>query len=329
MGHPEETDCGSSETEIRPHGLLPVNKPPGPTSYDCIRSIKRSCRLPRKWKIGHLGTLDPFASGILIIAMGQAVRYAEYGLHSVKKYRARLWLGDETDTLDPLGNVIESKPVPEDWRDRLDDIADRFTGKFPQVPPAFSAKKIKGRRSYKSAREGERIELEAVEVEIKSIEFGKTDENWVDFIADVSGGTYIRALGRDIAVALGTVGHLIGLERIAAGSFTINEAVPLESIEAGCTCVFEYHLYPVDRILSYLPVCMVREDAIEKLLHGQRLGPDDIIDGLPECESENEIMRINDTEGLFRALGRFGESGDSVVPFKPWLTEQATAKIKH
>jgi tRNA pseudouridine55 synthase len=316
MTNTEENACGSVDEEIRPHGLIPINKPPGPSSFDCIRIIRKSCSFPRKWKIGHLGTLDPFASGVLIIALGQAVRYAEYGLHSSKKYRARLWLGDETDTLDPLGSVIDTKPVPDDWKDRLSDVATQFTGTISQVPPAFSAKQVDGRRSYKAARVGEKVELKPIEVEVKSLEFGTRDENWVDFVAEVSSGTYIRALGRDIAKALGTVGHLIGLERIAAGPFTVDEAIPLESIKAGCTCAFKYHLHPVERILSHLPECIVHEAALEKISHGRKLSDEDFEDGMPGCDGDSGTVRIHDADGNFRALGRV--KGDSIVPFKPW-----------
>jgi len=316
MNHPEENSCGSTDTEVRPHGLLPINKPPGPSSFDCIRVIRKSCSFPRKWKIGHLGTLDPFASGVLIIALGQAVRYAEYGLHSVKKYRARLWLGDETDTLDPLGQVTDSKPVPDDWKERLDEIVNQFTGVISQVPPAFSAKQVDGKRAYKAARDGKIMELKPIEVEVKSLEFGEPDENWVDFVVEVSGGTYIRALARDIAKALGTAGHLIGLERISAGPFSIDEALPLESIKAGCTSVYKYHLYPVDRILSHLPECIVGETAIEKISHGRKLVGGDFESGLPEFDGETGTVRIHDTDGNFRALGR--TDGDSIIPFKPW-----------
>jgi tRNA pseudouridine55 synthase len=123
----------------------------------------------------------------MVIALGQAVRYAEYAIKSEKEYRARLWLGEETDTLDLTGKVIDSRPVPIDWQERLSDVSRKLTGKIMQAPPAFSAKQVDGRRSYKAARSGEKLDLEPVEVEIFSLEFAGTTDNWVDFTARVSG----------------------------------------------------------------------------------------------------------------------------------------------
>ena len=121
-----EHSCIDRDTEISPHGLIVMDKPPGPSGFDCIRHLRRNCNFPKKWKVGHLGTLDPFASGVMVIALGQAVRYSSYGLSSSKKYRARLWLGDETATLDPTGETIKSAPVPTGWKDKLGDIAKEF-----------------------------------------------------------------------------------------------------------------------------------------------------------------------------------------------------------
>ncbi len=321
MTEPCEIHPEPSDQEVRPHGLLVFDKPPGPTSYDCIRFLKRTCRLGAKWKIGHLGTLDPFASGVLLIALGQATRYASFALESAKKYRARLWLGDETDTLDPTGTVIASAPVPPDWPDRLPDISCKFIGIIEQAPPAFSAKQVDGKRSYRAARAGAPIDLEPVEVEIYSLEFTGIAENWVDFTATVSGGTYIRALGRDIAKALGTVGHLLGLERIASGRFPVEEAIPMKAFEVGGSTVMMHHLRPVDQILEHLRPCMIRDDRIPRLLHGGIVTREDIAGDFPDSPVESEVLRFVDSKGGFLALGRVTENPGEIVPFKPWLRQ--------
>lgn len=296
------------------HGLLVVDKPPGPTSYDVIRFLRKTCGINKKWKIGHLGTLDPFASGVMVIAFGQAVKYSEFGLRFRKTYRARLWLGDETDTLDPTGKVIATAPVPDDWKDRLAEVCSKFTGEIQQVPPAFSAKQVDGVRAYKSARAGEPVELKPVKVTIYSLQIIASDMNWVDFVAEVSSGTYVRSLGRDIAHALGTVGHLVGLERMSVGPFDCDMSIPFEAFERGGMDVLKHHLKPVDTILAELPSVVVKAESVDKIIYGKLLGSDDVegeIGGM-------EIYRIYDSEGRFRSLGRWAEAG--IIPYKPFTS---------
>jgi tRNA pseudouridine55 synthase len=302
---------------IEPHGLIVIDKPPGPTSYDCIRFLKRTCDLQRKWKIGHLGTLDPFASGVLVIALGKAVRYAGYALHSTKKYRARLWLGEETDTLDPTGKVIATSPIPEGWGGRLQEVAPGFRGIIEQQPPIYSAKQVDGRRSYKAAREGEKIDLKPIKVEIHSLEFGETGENCVDFVTEVSGGTYIRSLGRDIAKSFGTVGHLVGLERIAVGGFDSDVSIPLNAFEVGGSKVLMHHLRPVDQILEHLVSITIRDGREEKLKHGRIITKEDMTGEFPSVDDDSDTLRIIDSKGRFLSLGRV--KGESVIPFKQWV----------
>ncbi len=321
MAEMQDTRSLKPDIEPRPNGLIVVDKPPGPTTYDCIRHLRRACRIPRDWKMGHLGTLDPFATGVVVIAMGQAVRYAEYALHSTKKYRARLWLGEETDTLDPTGKVIDAKPVPPGLKARLPDAAAKFTGFIEQMPPAFSAKQVGGRRSYKAARKGEKVELRPVKVEILSIAFDEPAENWVDFVTVVSAGTYIRALGRDIARELGTVGHLIGLERLAVGRFPLEEAIPFDAFEVGGARPLLNHLRPVEQILEHLAAVTIRSGAGEKVLHGRLLSDEDFEGELPSAESQAQAVRLVDTNGKLMALGRPCDNPPGIVPFKPWVAD--------
>lgn len=304
-----------------PHGILVIDKPPGPTSYDCIRFLRRTCGLPKKWKIGHLGTLDPFATGVMVIALGQAVRYAAYAFNSDKEYRARLWLGEETDTLDFTGKVTESQEIPENWRDRLESVKEKFTGKCLQVPPQYSAKQVDGKRSYKAARKGEKLELKAVEVEIYSLEFGESQDNWVDFTAKVSGGTYIRSLGRDIAKGLGTLGYLIGLERTASGPFKKEVAIPFPAFELGGSQVLLHHLKPVDVIIGHIPLLTVKDDKTGKIKDGKLLTEDDFECDLPTFENREMIYRIYDNREKFLSLGRPRSEPQGIIPFKPWLVD--------
>jgi len=307
--------CDRGDSPVEPHGILVLNKPPGPTAFDCIRFLRKTCGITKKWKMGHLGTLDPFASGVMVIALGQAVRYSKYGLGSRKKYRARLWLGDETDTLDPSGNVTRSADVPNDWPDRLDEIRDKFTGLISQVPPQFSAKHVNGIRAYESARRGESVKLDPVDVEIYSLQFGDLSDQWMDFTADVSSGTYIRALGRDIAYELCTVGHLLGLERIQSGPFPIEEAIPYLAFENGGSNVLYHHLRPVEQILYSLPEIQLAEGIDVKIQNGIPLSADEITNA-PDSYDHDTVYRLKCGK-KFLALGKFRE-GKGLTPFKPW-----------
>ena len=308
-------------SSINPHGLIVIDKPPGPTAYDCIRFLRRTCGIPRKWKMGHLGTLDPFASGVMVIGIGQVVRYFEHAPRYHKTYRARLFLGDQTDTLDPTGNVVNTAPVPDDWPEKLEQVREKFTGEIVQHPPIFSAKQVDGKRAYKAARKGEKIELKPASVTIFSLEFGEPTENWIDFTCEVSSGTYIRALGRDIAIELGTLGHLAGLERLSVGPFMLEQAIPFSAFEVGGVDVLSNHIRPVEQILSHLPLCTIREGVEMKLIHGQPMGPDDIETDFPRAD-ESTTLRIHDRDGRFRALGRLETDPDRIVPFRAWPLEQ-------
>jgi tRNA pseudouridine55 synthase len=320
-----ETCLTRSGEPVSPSGLIVIDKPPGPTSFDCIRFLRKTCNIPPKWKMGHLGTLDPFASGVMVIALGKAVRYADYALKSDKKYRARLWLGDETDTLDPTGKIVASKDIPSGWVDRLTEIESQFCGVISQVPPAYSAKQVNGKRAYKAARQGFQLELKPVDVEIYSIILMSPTDRWVDFIAHVSGGTYIRSLARDIAHSLGTVGHLLGLERIASGPFPKDESIPFSAFELGGSHVLLHHLRGVDQILSHLSSLELKPGRDDKIRHGIILTVDDFNIGVEDEQrifEKNEIIRIDGIDGCFIALGKIKSTANDkleLVPFKPWV----------
>ncbi|MFH1675768.1 MAG: tRNA pseudouridine(55) synthase TruB [bacterium] len=307
-----------SDEPFAPNGFIVLDKPPGPTSYDCIRFLRRTCRIPSDIKIGHLGTLDPFACGVILIALGKAVKFAEFALHRKKAYRARVYLGEETDTLDPTGKVISAASIPPDWSSRLDEIKARFTGEIEQMPPVFSAKQVDGKRSYKAARKGESIELKPSKVTVYSLEILSFDENLFDFTCEVSGGTYVRSLARDMAKELGTVGHLVGLERTAVGEFDSDLSIPFSAFEVGGRHVLLHHLRPPDQLLGHLPSCTVGPESEHKIPHGQKLSRDDIEKDWPDEKNAPEIIRLNDRNGKFLSLGKINPSGKPllIIPFK-------------
>ena len=207
-----------------PSGVLPVDKPEGPTSHDIVGMARRALGIRR---IGHTGTLDPFASGLLLLCVGQATRIAEYLTRLPKVYRATVCLGVETDTADPTGQTVRTSDA---WRD-LDEARVREAllgqqGRIQQVPPAYSAKKVEGRRAHDRARSGETIVLEPVEVVIYRIEILEVSLPEVSFEVECSAGTYIRSIARDLGAELGVGGHLSQLRRTRIGAHNVTDAVP-------------------------------------------------------------------------------------------------------
>jgi tRNA pseudouridine55 synthase len=207
-------------------GLLLVDKPEGPTSHDMADLVRRATGVRR---VGHTGTLDPFASGLLLFCVGWVTRLAEYLIPLPKVYRGVIRLGERTDSDDRAGTVVGRC---DDWRE-LDAVSirrvlDGQVGEIEQLPPAFSAKKLSGRRAYDVARAGEDLNLEPQRVTVHSIEL--CDLSLPDVCVEVacSGGTYIRAIARDVGAALGVGGHLAELRRLRIGEFSVDDAVQLD-----------------------------------------------------------------------------------------------------
>lgn len=217
----------------RVDGLLLVDKPAGVSSHDVV-SVAR--RVVGERQIGHGGTLDPFATGLLVLLLGRATRLLTYVHDEPKVYEATIRFGAETDTEDLGGVVVRQAPLPT--REALVDALPRFRGDIAQVPPVYSAKRVAGRRAYEIAREGGEVALDAVSVSIGEIslaEFEERDGRVAGCRLRVScgGGTYIRSLARDIARAAGSAAHLTALRRHRAGVFEVGRSVPFEELRAG------------------------------------------------------------------------------------------------
>ena len=196
-----------------------MDKEEGITSFSSLNSIKRE---NKGKKVGHAGTLDKFASGLMVVMIGSATRLNPVFSSFTKKYRAKVQFGIETDTLDPEGEVIaESTVIPT--REEIENIIPLFTGSILQAPPLYSALHVNGKRAYLLARKGQNIQMEKRQVEVYSLDIVSYKDGVLEFDAHVSKGTYIRSLGRDIALALGTRGHLISLRRTAVGPFTLSD----------------------------------------------------------------------------------------------------------
>lgn len=210
-------------------GILPVDKPEGPTSHDIVDRLRRTLGMRR---IGHTGTLDPFASGLLLMCVGPATRLAEYMEPLTKTYTATAELGIATDTDDLTGTVLATS---EAWKG-LDEAAIRAafadqSGDQAQVPPAFSAKKVEGERLYRRARRGEDVSPRPVPVSIRRLDVVEVAPPRVRFEVECSAGTYIRAIARDAGVRLGVGAHLVGLRRTGIGGYCVEDAAPPASLD--------------------------------------------------------------------------------------------------
>lgn len=243
-------------------GLLLVDKPAGVTSHDVVLAARRAFGESR---IGHAGTLDPFATGLLVLLLGRATRLLPHLDGVPKEYEATIALGRETETDDLHGAVVREAPPPDD--DAIRDAIGRLTGPLDQIPPAYSAKRVAGRRAYEAARAGDRLELAPARV----IVFG-----WRDVVRDgdslraviaCGGGTYIRALARDLGRLTGSAAHLAALRRTRSGPFQVADAVSLDTLRAGGAT-----LRPALEALPTIPHVVLSDDDAERVLRGIAVG---------------------------------------------------------
>ncbi|MCP4199025.1 MAG: tRNA pseudouridine(55) synthase TruB [Proteobacteria bacterium] len=211
------------------NGLLLVDKPSGPTSFDVVRTVRRAAGLR---KVGHTGTLDPLASGLIVVCLGQGTKLVPFLMDTDKRYLARVKLGTGTDTDDALGDVVEEAAVPVLERASLERKLGEFVGRLQQVPPKFSAIKKDGEPLYRKARRGEEVTPEAREVEIICLALTGVTADQLDLDVRCGKGTYIRSLARDIAKSLGTCGHLESLRRVETAGFSVEHALALDNVEA-------------------------------------------------------------------------------------------------
>src|SRR5207253_1771185 len=208
-------------------GIVLVAKPAGPTSHDVVDIVRR---MLGEQRVGHLGTLDPFAKGLLVLVVGRATRLATFAADWPKSYEGVMRLGVTTDTDDATGTIVATAPWTGITPVQLAEVVARFRGRYEQRPPAYSAVKIEGERAYRRARRGETVEPAARPVEIRELEIVEAAVPDLQFRATVSGGTYLRSLARDIGAALGCGAHLSALRRTAVGPFRVENAVAPEAV---------------------------------------------------------------------------------------------------
>lgn len=259
---------GKAKRTGRPiDGWIALDKPAGLTSAEAVNRVRRALDAR---KVGHGGTLDPMATGLLPIALGEATKTVAYTMDARKTYRFTVRWGQATDTDDRDGEVVEESGVRPD-RAEIEAALPRFVGEIEQVPPRFSAVKVDGRRAYDLARHGEAVELEARPVSVHALDLLAVDDaDHVRFEAVCGKGCYMRALARDLGRALGTCAHLTALRRTAVGGFREEHMISLETLESlGHSAAASEHLLPVEAALDDIPALALTDAEANRLRRGQ------------------------------------------------------------
>ncbi|AAM24612.1 MAG: tRNA pseudouridine synthase B [Caldanaerobacter subterraneus] len=268
-------------------GVLNVLKPPGMTSHDVVDFIRKIYGIK---KVGHTGTLDPDAAGVLPVCMGRATKFTSYLMEHDKRYRFEITFGFSTDTLDKSGKIVESGPVPLFTLEKLQEVLSQFKGEIQQIPPIYSAKKVKGKKLYEYARKGEEVEIPPIKVTVYELELIKYDAPH-HLLLDVkcSKGTYVRALVRDICKKLEVPGHMSFLIRTEVGDFDIESSYTLEEIKEG-----KAEVQPVDKFIKF-PSVELDEVSSNKILNGQFIRN--------TYNVENSLVKLYDNHGIFIGIG--------------------------
>ncbi|MDQ1334134.1 MAG: tRNA pseudouridine synthase [Thermodesulfobacteriota bacterium] len=268
-------------------GILLIDKCMGETSHDVVKKIRSAFQSENRVKVGHAGTLDPFATGLLIVLVGQGTKLSQFIMSGEKVYLATLELGVETDTLDLTGRVVATAAVPDMGLEGVREKARQFTGTFLQVPPAYSAVRYKGKRAYQLARNGQHVELKAREITVYSLQVLSVDLPQIDMRIRCSSGTYIRSLASDLGKALGPGGHLRSLRRIKSGPFDVGEA--LSSAEMGCQVHGESlseRVIPMREAIPHIGEILVSAKTAQKVRQGCRPAWEEL---MPSCDAETSV----------------------------------------
>ena len=285
--------------KLMPHGWIVLDKPLGLGSTQAVAAVKRNLREAGfgKVKVGHGGTLDPLATGVLPIALGEATKLAGRMLDASKEYAFTVRFGTETDTLDLEGKVVaESLQRPS--LAEVEALLARFTGPISQIPPAFSALMIDGERAYDRARAGEVVDMQARAVTVHALAITAHRADEVTLVAHVSKGTYIRSLARDIARALGTVGHVSMLRRLRAGSFGLDAAISLDKLNAiGKGAPLENVILPLEAGLDDIPAFDLGSEQASMARQGRVLTGLALDDGLYWARSGQVPVALMELSG--------------------------------
>ncbi|MCL2626261.1 MAG: tRNA pseudouridine(55) synthase TruB [Cystobacterineae bacterium] len=269
-------------------GLLVVDKPEGPTSFEVVRKIRR---LLKGAKLGHTGTLDPLATGVLVLCLGEACKLVPFLTELDKVYAVHIALGVETDSYDAQGKVVQTRPVPLLTPALLETHLSAFRGSFLQVPPMHSAIRQNGQRLYALARRGIETERQARPVVVHRLQLEALEGEVVELVVHCSKGFFIRSLAHELGQRLGCGAHVKHLRRLAIGPFGLEQALSLSAMEADVACM-EERLISVDKALPWLPAHVLTAEEAQRVRHGARF----------ELQASVGRLRLVDEEGHLLAL---------------------------
>lgn len=289
-------------------GILNINKPSGWTSHDVVAKIRGVLKIK---KVGHTGTLDPEATGVLPVCLGKGTRIVPFLIDAEKEYRATLRLGQETDTQDAGGKVTAASEVSQEVLDAAPEVLQSFVGSYAQMPPMYSAVKVNGVPLYQSARLGKEIERAPREVTLRAIRFHEMKGTDISFSVVCSKGTYVRTLCADIGTRLGVGGHLLDLVRTRSGNFHLDDSITLETLfDLHSKGEWEKELYSLNEVLEMLPAVWIKESHLQKIHHGAPIGREGIAASNPF--EKGASLRFLDPQGALLGIGTASaESDDS------------------
>jgi len=283
------------------HGVLSINKPPDITSHDVVVAVRKQFHTR---KVGHAGTLDPFATGLLLLCLGDATKISRYLSNCEKEYLAVMKVGEETGTQDVTGQIVQRVPVPDFSQTDIAGVFSQFQGDIAQTPPMYSARRVQGKRLYELARQGKVVERQAQRVHIERLHILDISLPFIHFQVVCSKGTYIRTLAHDMGKTLGCGAHLTQLQRTRIGEFRLADACHLEQLSA--QALAPGVLIPLDKALSFFPEAILDDAASTRLAHGvqiyERATSGSIAGKQPEPEAQ--LVRVYDSSGTFIALAQ-------------------------
>ena len=292
-------------------GVLLIDKPQGMTSQQVVSKVKYLLKsdVHDSKKAGHTGTLDPMATGLLPICLGEATKFSHYQLDAVKSYQAIIKLGEQTDTGDAEGEIITTIPVPHVTQAMLQSVTEQFLGEIMQVPPMYSALKKDGKKLYELAREGIEVERAARPLTIYQLSLTPLSAQQLQLTVTCSKGTYVRVLAEDIAKALGTLGHLTALRRIQTGDFEIANAITLADFAALDVAARFDKLLAVDACVHSLPSLLLDDSQSKRIRQGQRLNVKATMLTQQMNLTANQTFRLYDDYQQFLGTGLLEPNG--------------------
>ncbi len=292
-------------------GIFNINKPTGMTSHDVVAIIRKHLKQKR---VGHAGTLDPLASGVLPICVGQATRVAEYLSESGKAYRADINFGTATDTYDAEGTITATASTADLTLNMIEETLEQFRGPQMQYPPRYSAIKIQGQPAYKRARAGEAIVLEPRPIVIYSLEIRDWIPPRLTLAIECSKGTYIRSLAHDLGMQLGCCAYLEALVRTRSGPFTLSDSITLEQLaDAVETNSIQHYSFPLDKALEQYPAIELDAETVERIKHGNTFNN--------TLANNSGLARVYDTNGAFIAIAEWNEKQLAWQPKKVFASD--------